>query len=584
MRYLRDEYPRPQFRREDWLMLNGEWEFEFDDKADGINRELYLGKTQLKQKINVPFAYQYEASGIGVNEKHETVWYRRTFTIDKTHEKKGALLCFNGSDYITDVWINGIHAVTHVGGHSPFKADITKLVVSGENVIAVRCIDPFDPTVPRGKQSWNIKPFACWYVPTTGIWQSVWVEFFGADAIDTFTATPDIDTLSFGGEITTLNGVADALTIDVSFGGKSVKSERISLDGKHTRYSVGLMECDFVDENTYWSPERPNLYEIDLTLYKAGKQIDAAHTRLGMRKISVNADGYITLNNRRLYQRLILDQGYWKESGITPPSHRSLAEDIAAAKAMGFNGARKHQKFEDPYFYYYADELGYLTWCEMPSAYNFCTAETAAITTEWQSIVAASQPFASVVCYVPLNESWGVRKLLNDKKQQSFAASLYYATKAIDCSRLVSTNDGWENIEATDIISVHDYSFDSSEFKDKYRPENFDSLYPHSRRLMAEGHRHLGKPAMLTEFGGIAMQSHAVGDNWGYNKGATDTDDLYARLANLMSGIAECGFQGFCYTQLTDVQQEVNGLLDADRKPKADLDRLKNIFEIKSNS
>lgn len=578
--YLRDEYPRPQFRRDDWLMLNGEWEFEFDDAQSGIARRLHDGKISLNKKIVVPFCYQYEASRIGETEKHKTVWYRRTFDIDGARNKKGAILCFNGSDYITDVWVNGEHAVTHVGGYAPFKADVTKLLVRGENVIVVRCIDPDDPTIPRGKQSWKDKPFECWYTPSTGIWQSVWVEFFGADAIDTFTATPDIDTFSFEGEIATLYGAADELQIEVAFGGRTVKRESISLDGKRTRYKVSLTECDFVDESTFWSPENPNLYTVDLVLLSGGKKIDVAHTRLGMRKIAVNADGYITLNNGKLYQRLILDQGYWRDSGTTPPSHKALYDDILAAKAMGFNGARKHQKFEDPYFYYYADELGFLTWCEMPSAYNFCTAEIAAITAEWQSIVAAAQLFSSIVCYVPLNESWGVDKLLTDKNQQNFAASLYYTTKAIDSSRLISTNDGWENIEATDIISIHDYSFDGRNFKDKYRPENYDTMYLHNRRLMAEGHSYLGKPVLMTEFGGIAMKNHAVGDNWGYNKGATDVEDLYSRLASLVANIAECGFQGYCYTQLTDVQQEVNGLLTADREPKADFDRLKKIFDI----
>lgn len=579
MKPLRDEYPRPQFRRDDWLMLNGEWEFEFDDNGDGEARGLDCGKTPLGAKINVPFAYQYKASGIGVYEKHETVWYRRTFVIDKAHAQKSALLCFNGSDYITDVWINGKHVLRHVGGYAPFNADITRYISAGENVITVRCCDPDDPAIPRGKQSWTGKPFTCWYVPSTGIWQSVWLEFFGADAVSEFTLTPELDDMSFFGEINTFNGIADEAELTVTFGGKTIKRQRISLDGKRTRYRVGLMETDFVDDRTLWTPDNPQLHYVDVKLFYGGKPVDEAHTRFGMRKVSVDANGNITLNNRKLYQRLILDQGYWRESGTTPPSADALKADIQAAKDMGFNGARKHQKLEDPYFYYYADEMGFLTWCEMPSAFHYCPDEVRAVSEEWQGIVSAVRLFSSVVCYVPLNESWGVRRILTDKKQQSFAAALYYLTKAIDPSRLISSNDGWENVQATDIIAIHDYAFDSREFADKYGDgADYDAIYPQGIKLMAYGNSAAGKPVLFTEFGGIAMQSKTDGANWGYNMGASDLEELYSRLQNLMDGVSASPFQGYCYTQLTDVQQEVNGLLDADHKPKADAARLKKIF------
>ncbi|MDE6401205.1 MAG: glycoside hydrolase family 2, partial [Clostridiales bacterium] len=440
----------------------------------------------------MPFAYQYEASGIGVYEKHETLWYRRSFALNKAQAKRRALLCFNGSDYMTDVWVNGKHAVTHVGGYSPFSADITQFVKAGENTIVVRCIDPDDPTKPRGKQSWTGERFSCWYVPSSGIWQSVWIEFYDCDCISDFTVTPNVDDLSFRGEITTLRGMANELEITVSFGGKTVKRSRITLDGKYTRYSVALTEDDIAGEVALWTPDNPNLYYVDLTLYCDGKAADAAHTRFGMRNIKIDNGGTITLNNRKLYQRLVLDQGYWKESGTTPPSAQALKDDILAAKAMGFNGARKHQKLEDPYFYYYADELGFLTWCEMPSAYHFCSAEMSAVYAEWNEIVRASRAFTSVICYVPLNESWGVRKIQTNKDQQNFAAALYYMTKSIDDSRLVSCNDGWEAVDTTDIIGIHDYSSVGDGFKDKYRPENYDTMYPQGIKLMAQGHSAAG--------------------------------------------------------------------------------------------
>ncbi len=580
MKTIRNEYPRPQFKRDEWLPLNGEWEFAYDDARDGESKAFHTGKTALDMRIQVPFTYQYPASGIGDTTPHRTVWYRKSFKLGKGMTGKRALLCFNACDYETDVWVNGYHAAYHVGGFSPFSADITPyLNASGENTVVVRCYDPADPGVPRGKQSWLDKPFSCWYVPNTGIWQSVWVEFAGADAISAFNITPDIDTCSFSGEVTTLYGTADELVLTVMYDGKKIKTQKFSLDGKHSRYSVSLMEGDFVDEKQYWTPEQPNLFYVDVELKAEGKTVDLAHTRFGMRKVSIDNGGKVTLNNRPLYQRLILDQGYWKESGITPPSVDELKHDIEMSKAMGFNGARKHQKFEDPYFYYLADELGFLTWCEMPSAYNFNPAEIAAQTKEWQEILAVARNFTSVVCYVPLNESWGVRKILTDENQQNYARAMYYLTHAVDGSRPISTNDGWECVDATDILGIHDYAYSGDNFKTKYDPEKFDTMYPQGRKLMAEGCRYSGQPVLLTEFGGIAMQSNVKDGNWGYNSGAKTADEFYARLENLMKGIYECDFGGYCYTQLTDVQQEINGLLDEDHKPKFDNAKLKEIFE-----
>ena len=338
------------------------------------------------------------------------------------------------------------------------------------------------------------------------------------------------------------------------------------------------MEQDFVGDSCFWSPECPNLFYVDFALYANNEVIDLSHTRFGMRKISIDSSGTICLNNSPLYQRLVLDQGYFAESGITPPSVDAIRKDIQLSIDMGFNGARKHQKIEDPYFYYLAEEMGFLTWCEMPSAYNFNADEVMNVTNEWQEILKTARNFTSNVCYVPLNESWGARKILVDQKQQSFARSLYFLTKSIDDSKLISTNDGWENIDDTDIISIHDYAYDKSDFAKKYNRESYDSIYPQGRKLMCSGNNYLGHPVLFTEFGGIAMQKDKKGAGWGYNIGAKDDEEFFARYTNLIQGIYETSdFQGFCYTQLTDVQQEVNGLLTEDRTCKFDLERVKKI-------
>lgn len=566
MKYERKEYPRPQFRRDIWQSLNGEWEFGFGDKQN------------YDRKINVPFSYQWQASGIGDTSVHNTVWYKRKFTVSE--KNKRALLCFTASDYETDVWVNGNHVIKHIGGFTPFSTDITEYIKDGENEIVVRCIDTLETAVPRGKQSWTGEQFTCYYYPNSGIWGSVWIEFFGVDCIENYSLQSDIDNRRVYGYIETLYGKADEAEIVLTFKDKRIKKQRISLDGKRTNYSINLAGNAFDFGELLWWVDNPNLINVDYVLYKDGNICDNAHARIGLRKISVE-NGKIYLNDRPLFQRLILDQGYWIESGLTPPSVEALKKDIELSKAMGFNGARKHQKLEDPYFYYYAEELGFLVWAEMPSAYTFCDREVKAITAEWQEIVNAAKNFTSVIAYVPLNESWGAREIKTNKSQQNFARSLYYLTKSLDDTRLVSTNDGFENIEESDILSIHDYEIKSAEeFPIKYNG-NYDGMHPQGWALFADGHSYKGQPVLFTEFGGIAFVNEANGETWGYGNGAKNADDLCERLEQLIKGIAKTEFQGYCYTQLTDVQLEVNGLLYADRTPKVAVDRLKKIFENK---
>jgi len=573
---LRNEYPRPHFKRDTWLSLNGIWEFEFDDHKDGELRGLHNGDIKLSGQINVPFTYQYAESGIGDKSFHDTLWYRKSFTYEQ--KSKNVILGFNASDYITTVWINGHYAATHRGGFAPFTIDITKFVSEGENVIVVKCYDPLDPTIPRGKQSWINDPWSCWYTPNSGIWQSVWIDFVGEDSVEDFSITPDIDTNSFGGEIKLRNSLADLIEIKVYYENKLIKRQMFSPDGKYTRYRVNMMELNYVDEIAYWAPEHPNLFYVDINLYKNDVLLDAVHTRFGMRKISVSDDGRILLNNKPLYQRLILDQGYWKDSGLTPPSVEAIRKDILLTKEMGFNGARKHQKFEDPYYYYLADELGLLTWCEMPSAYNFNSDEISYITGEWQEIVQTAKKFSSIITYVPLNESWGIRKAAVSREQQDFAKSLYYLTKSLDGSRLVSTNDGWENMSDSDMLAIHDYASPGHELKEKYNQGTYNDAFQTFRRVLANGNEYRGQPVLLTEFGGIMFEKDQRDGNWGYNSAAKNDEEFLARLKALVDGIYEGDFQGFCYTQLTDVQQEVNGLLDSEHNPKVDAAKIKEVL------
>lgn len=569
------KHPRPHFKRDNWLPLNGQWEFEFDDSNVGEVNHLFSGKQQLNKKINVPFSYQTKASGVNEKEVHEYVWYRKEIDIKKG--KNHVILGFNAVFYQCDVWVNGFHATRHCGGYSAFTVDVTDFVKDGSNIIVVKCYAPLNPSLSRGKQTWTGEPFSCWYTPSSGIWQSVWIDLVGEDYLDDYSLTPNIDNNSFYGDLKTRFGIANKAMIRVFYKNNLVKENAITLDGEHTKYTVNLSEESNVDETTYWWPECPNLYYVDFVLYKDDEILDTVHTRFGMRKISVSQNGEVLLNNKHLYQRLILDQGYWKDSGFTAPSEEALKEDIIACKKMGFNGARKHQKIEDPYFYYYADELGLLVWGEMPSAYKFNNDEVYNYLSEWQKNLSLLTKFVSVIAYVPLNESWGVRKMLNDKKQQSLARALYFMTKAIDDSRLVSTNDGWENISNSDIISVHDYSLTGDEFS-KYTKESIDSVYQTYRRVFAEGEKYNNQPLLLSEFGGVSVKSSLKEGCWGYNDIAKNEEELLNRISCLVKKIKNTCFQGYCYTQLTDVQQEVNGLLDENHCPKFSFEKLNEIF------
>lgn len=577
---FRNEYPRPHQKRKDWFTLNGEWEFCFDDDDNGLKEQFWLGKKRFDKTINVPFAYQYPLSGIGLEEVHEILWYKKNFAISDL--EKNYLLCFNGVDYIADVYLNGIHICHHEGGYTAFEIDISKYVIEGDNVLVLRVFDPECPDIPRGKQSWIGKRFACWYVPTSGIWKSVWVESFDKDFINTRTLFTDIDEGTVYGVVKTQYALADTLEITVSNNEKVRTKAVFSFDKGQCKYTLSMKSKDSVWKFALWSPEMPFLYDIEYKILKDGKVLDTIVSRFGMRKISIDQNGQICLNNCPYYQKLVLDQGYFNKGGLTPSSIDELKDSIVLMKNMGFNGARKHQKIEDPYFYYYADELGFLTWLEMPSGYEFTERLVQSLGGQLVEVIVQNCSFTSIVTYVPLNESWGVDAIVSDKKQQAFAKSLYYEIKALDPTRLVCTNDGWENVTETDIVTIHDYCKGSDKYPPFYFDKNkIDAISPAGRKVICDGNRYAQQPILFSEYGGIAYDKDATGENWGYNEGAKNEEEMIQRMEDLTFGLKGTYFQGFCYTQLTDVQQEVNGLCFSDMKPKFSVEKLNTIFSDK---
>jgi beta-galactosidase/beta-glucuronidase len=589
----RPEYPRPDFERREWLNLNGEWDFEFDDADTGERERWYLEK-KFSGKILVPYCFQSELSGIHDRGLHEVMWYNRSFTIPADFRGKRVLLHFGAVDYYAKVWVNGCFLGSHKGGHTPFKIEITDFLQETENRLVVRVEDRYETVQPRGKQYWKEKPDRCWYTATSGIWQTVWLEAAGAVYIDRIRLTPDIDRQTVLAEVFLDQRPAGmALNVTVrfksapelqeSFFGRYLPegedgSRRFSFDAddRILRFTLNIRNLDAIDELHLWSPENPNLYDIEFCLEQAGQVVDRVKSYFGMRKIAVCGDR-VYLNNRPYYQRLILDQGYWPESLLTPPSDAALRYDVEIAKRMGFNGARKHQKIEDPRYYYWADRLGFLVWGEMPSAYHFNIEAIENVTVEWLEFIRRDYNHPSIVTWVPLNESWGVRGIFTDRQQQNFARALYSLTKSADGTRLVSTNDGWEQVDA-DICAIHDYTA---------RGEDLTKIYADQAKLLggekpgrplyAEGVVYEGQPVILTEYGGIAFETENR-ENWGYGAGVKDETGFIARYTGLTNAVKAIPYlRGYCYTQLTDVMQEINGLLTADRRLKVSLEKIREV-------
>lgn len=558
----RPEYPRPQFVRANWTNLNGIWEFAFDDENTGLARGLQDGQTPLPEQILVPFAFQARASGIGNTTFHDTVWYRRFFNLPPEAAGKRTLLHFGAVDYRAEVWINGKSVVRHEGGHVPFSADITSLLEPGANVVVVRAEDPSrDRQIPRGKQYWEEESKGIFYTRTTGIWQTVWLEYVDDLHLEWVRYTPDIDREELQIEYRLSQAApGEQLQGAVSFDGALVTTATVSAAAQTGAFTVAIPNAK------RWAPSEPHLYDIEFTV-----GADRVQSYVGMRKVHIEGDRFF-LNNEPFYNCLVLDQGYWPESNLTPPSDEAIRYDIEMTKAFGFNGARKHQKVEDPRYLYWADRLGLVVWGEMANAYEFTPEAGVRLLTEWAEAVRRDYNHPCIIAWTPLNESWGVPNAASDSRQAQFVAAVYHLTKALDPTRPVSGNDGWEQT-ATDIAGFHDYSATGDEVRSRWAEPTFllEGGHTAARKLaFVPPWGYQGQPLMVTEWGGIKYAPFGETPGWGYQGAATEEEFLF-KYRNLIEAIYACGgIWGHCYTQLTDVEQEVNGLLTYDRQPKVD--------------
>lgn len=563
----RPEYPRPDFVRNEWKILNGTWQFSFDEPV--------FDKT-----ILVPFCYQSKMSGIGITEDHDVVWYRRNFSVEESdYAGKRVLLKFGAVDTVASVWINGEYAGEHTGGHTSFELDITAFLRSGENELTVRAVDYTNGDKPRGKQTWTGEKFGCWYTPTTGIWQSVWLEYAGETYVKRVKITPDVNNLTALCEVFLSADEDTEVELHAAFADKRpLNRQTFTCCHGYGKAVLAFPDYDLRRNEIYWTPETPNL--VDATVKVTGKSgaSDEVRTYFGMRSVEA-LHGILTLNNDIYYQRLVLDQGYWPESILTPPDDAAIINDIRLTKQMGFNGARKHQKIEDPRYYYWADKLGLLVWGELPSAYEFNDRAIEASSRELTGFVERDYNHPCIVTWVPINESWGVRNIKVSRQQQNYCRMLLYLLKALDPIRLVSANDGWEQVSETDICAIHDYALFPGTIKKYDDMGNIFKTFAESRFIFAEDNQYQGQPVVLTEYGGIAFEKEEE-QGWGYYGKVRNEKEFMERLAPITQYLIKSGrFSGFCYTQLTDVMQEVNGLLTEDRKPKVSIEKLKDIFQ-----
>jgi beta-galactosidase/beta-glucuronidase len=571
-------YPRPQLVRERWESLNGPWRFAIDLEA----RWKQPDEVAWDREILVPFTPETPASGIGDTGLFRACWYQRTLRLPPAGDSERVLLHFGAVDYGATVWLDGRYIGSHEGGYTPFTFDVTQCVREGtEHVLTVRAYDdPADLSKPRGKQDWLPNPHSIWYPRTSGIWQTVWIERVPASFVSKVRFTPSVVRWEIGFEAFVDGDRRDDLFLEIRLEarGRVLAHDRYAVIAGEVHRRIALSDPGIDDSRNelLWSPSSPRLIDAILTLRTAsGEILETMRSYTALRSVGTQGDRFI-LNGRPLTLRLVLDQGLWPDTGLTAPDDAALRRDVELARAMGFNGVRKHQKIEDPRFLYWADVLGLLVWEEMPSAYRYTPQSIARVTAQWREVIERDYSHPCIVVWVPFNESWGVPNLPDSAAERHYVQALYHLTHTLDTTRLVVGNDGWEAV-ATDIIGVHDYDDDPERIAHRYgadhlKPRLLKKERPGGRELILGEHGQSDTPMVLSEFGGIALANDR--GEWGYSV-CRSGDELQARYEALMDVVRDLGmFCGSCYTQFTDTYQEANGLLYADRTPKFPLDAI----------
>ena len=593
----RNEYPRPQFVRNEWVCLNGKWEFEIDQGDSGLERGLL--KRKLKDHINIPFCPESKLSGICNKDYLNSVWYRRELTIPSDWKGKRILLHFQAVDYDATVWIDEVEVGRHRGGFSPFSIDITESIHPGESKqLVVRARDRDDLPQPRGKQTRSYEGEGALYGRTTGIWQTVWMEPVPLIHLKRPRITPDLASQSFlieQGITNSRPGTILKITISDSQG--EIRTETVKSDINFTP----LISIKIPDDRLkLWNPGDPNLYNLDINLLdENGEVIDSASSYSGMRNITISGKS-IRINGESVFQRLVLDQGFYPEGLMTAPSDQALLNDIKLSMDAGFNGARLHQKVFEERFLYHADHLGYMVWGEFGdwgarglSALPHHQKFSPSYITEWLEILERDYSHPSIVGWCPLNETW---QPITDfiSELDDITRGMFLATKAMDQTRPVLDTSGYSHrIIDTDIYDSHDYEQNPKKFSENQKGLSDDKPYMNTwwdhlkydkdawgRKIMNEwslGYK--GQPYFVSEFGGIwwnSDQEHS--QSWGYGERPKTIEEFYERFEKLCKVLLENkDMFGYCYTQLTDIDQEENGIYKYDRSLKFNVERLRKI-------
>jgi len=566
-----------------WRDLSGAWEFDYDD-SNAPDRT--APGAPFSQTITVPYPPESPLSGIGDTGYHPVAWYRRHITSQELAAagfKRGRrlLLHFGAVDYRADVWAGGQHVGQHEGGHTPFTVDVTK-AADGEFDVVVRAEDdPRDLEQPRGKQDWELRPHVIWYERTTGIWQPVWLETVPVTHIIDLGWQADIVrgqvVLSY--ELSEVPDGGSMLAIEVWHEG--VLLACTTTQASHRAEVIVSLTPGWVTEtcaDLLWSPEHPCLLDARVSVMGPdGTIIDEVVSYFGMRSVSTTAGSFM-LNGQPYYVRAVLSQGYWPQSHLAAPDPDALRAEVQVIKDLGFNTARMHQKPEDPRFLFWADKLGLLVWDEMPSAYEFSSTSIKRLTSEWQEVMHRDRSHPCVAVWVPMNESWGAQQAARRADERDFLAGLYCLTKAIDPSRPVVSNDGWEHTES-DLLTIHDYENDSTVLSASYADE---TAVAKTTRGVGPGGRVVkllppelapnleSAPVILSEFGGVCFENTKQQGAWGYHV-VNDAIEYERQLRAVFGAVQHSQvLAGWCYTQLTDTMQETNGLLDSQRRPKLD--------------
>lgn len=582
------DHPRPTMVRDGWSLLEGHVGFAFDDADEGLGQSWFTASLDadgpFDRTIRLPFPPESRASGIGDTGFHPVVWYRlrvdAALLTSLGHAPgRRLLLHFGAVDHDAIVWVDGVEAGSHEGGQSAFTVDITDcLSAADEHGIVVRAHDdPTDRTQPRGKQDWQLRPHDIWYERSTGIWRPVWLE-----------SVPEVHISQLSWQVSLHEGWATALvelnrdprrpiqmSVTISAGAKPIATTRATLKDRAGRVRVSIPHA----RRWAWAPDNPQL--LDATIVLGDDQVSSY---VGLRDVSTHAGG-LAINGRPIYLRQVLEQCYWPESLYTPPDVAALDRELTLVSELGFNALRVHQQTPDPRLLWRADRAGLLVFAEIGNAMDYSPRAARRLRKEWSDTVMTARSHPSIVCWVPINESWGVPGIAHDAEQAAFAAAMAALTRHLDPTRPALSNDGWQHVDS-DLITIHDYESRAIVMRGRYRRRAVARLRtpgevgPASRFIVIGDHQRANVAVLLDECGGVSFApgSHSRPGGWGYSS-VRSARAFRRRLGALVSAIRDSDvLGGFCWTQLTDTAQETNGLCDEQRRPKLAPEQFREIF------